>query len=121
MSDLYLDRGDDATRVVTITNRITGEPVDITTISHARFTAKRRRSDADDDAVIGPKDLGSGVEITDGPAGELTVTFEQADTDDIDEVTVLKWDCQVTDAAGVVTTVVKGRLLIEPDVTRVSP
>lgn len=82
------------------------------------FTAKRRLSDADADALI-QKTLGSGITVIGNAAdGNLLVTIDPEDTDSLTRQTVLYCDVQLLEADGRVTTVASGTLTVELDVTR---
>lgn len=106
MSFLSMYRGDD--RVITITASESLDGCDVW------FTAKRRRSDADDDAVIQKT---SPTDITiDGVTAQVAI--DAADTAELDHGTALFWDVQVFDTDGNLHTVASGRLSIVGDITR---
>jgi hypothetical protein len=86
------------------------------------FTAKRRLSDTDAQAVLrlGSPGTGlTGITITDSPNGAITVTVPAGATDALPDFTVtLYWDLQYRSAGGRVATANSGTLLVSPDVTR---
>lgn len=82
------------------------------------FTAKRRLTDADADAVA-QKSIGSGIVVVgDAADGTVLVTLDPADTDSLTKQTVLTCDIQLVEADGRVTTVASGTLTVELDATR---
>ena len=83
------------------------------------FTVKRDINDPDTSAVI-RKELGSGIQILNGPLGYLLVTVDPIDTIMLneEEAVTYYWDLQYQDALGVVQTVFIGRLTVLQDVTR---
>lgn len=88
-----------------------------------RFTAKNRRSDDDEDAVFryGTANTSlTGITITDGANGEYRVRIPASDQDGLtrDDITFLAYDVELTEPGPVVTTIVSGRLALDPDVTR---
>lgn len=108
-------RGDTIELSVTVTR--SGAAVDLTD-ADLTFTAKRRYSDADADAVV-QKTLGDGIAVVgDAEDGEILVTLDPEDTDSLTRQTVLLCDVQLVESDGRVTTVASGTLTITPDVTR---
>lgn len=93
------------------------DPVDVTG-GYFWFTVKSDINDPDSAAVI-RKELGTGIQVINGPLGYILVTVDPIDTLvlNIDEATTYHWDLQYQDAFGVITTVFIGRLTIEQDVT----
>lgn len=89
------------------------DPVDVTA-GYFWFTVKSDINDPDSDAVI-RKELGTGIQIINGPLGYIIVTVDPIDTLvlNLDEATTYHWDLQYQDAFGVITTVFIGRLTIE--------
>lgn len=72
-----------------------------------------------DNAAIAQKTLGAGVAIVDAGNGLFSVQFDPADTALLpDGVTCLELDVQVQESSGRTTTVLRGSLVVEPDVTR---
>lgn len=60
------------------------------------FTAKRRSTDADADALIHKTSaVGEGIDITDAPNGEFTVTLDPADTDAFNQYTEYKLEYDI--------------------------
>jgi len=116
-------RGDTIRLLATTTrpNATTGvmEAVNLTglTGNDLSFTAKRKRKDADVDAVA-VKTIGAGIAVQDAAAGELVVTLAPADTDALAKPVTLECDVQMIEADGTVTTVASGTLAIALDVTR---
>ena len=111
---LSMTRGDGRTFVLTLADEATflaGDTV--------RFTAKRRRTDADADAVIiktSPDDI---TFVAD--EATATVTIDPADTADLEVTTLLVFDWQVTASGGDPVTVERGTLLVRADVGITTP
>ena len=118
MTALSMTRGDDESFDVVVKNKA-GAVVDITGMS-LRFTAKRRVTDPDDDAVI-TTTTGSGLTTTNASQGQARIDIDAADTDDLTETVVLSWDIQGTDELNKVRTLAHGRLRIGADVSRTAP
>lgn len=119
MSNLRMFRGDTRILEATVVDSA-GATVDISG-ADLRWTAKRKLGDLDADAVI-IKTSVDGIDLVGGgTTGELTITLDPEDTDDLLKTTTLLWDLQVTDGIGQVTTVDNGRLRIESDVSRTTP
>jgi hypothetical protein len=92
-------------------------PVDLTGAT-LWFTAKPRRSDADNAAGVIQKTSASGaIVITDAPAGQARVDLAAADTSGLAGDTTLWWDAQAK-VGGRDRTLAHGRLFIRADVTR---
>lgn len=115
-TDLVMYRGDDRSFTITTSGLPDLTGADIV------FTAKRRVSDSDDDAVlrfVTPTE----VEIT--GVDTFKVNIPGASTNDLTKETKLYWDTQIT-IAGETRTLpdatlrdqTLGTLLIRPDVTR---
>ena len=116
MSLLTMDRGDRRSFDIALT-RPDGTPLDLTALS-LTFTAKRRLSDSDDQAVI-QKTADAGIVVDADPTTGLAVlTLEPEDTELLTDLRTLRWDIQVDDGAGDVRTPLKGKLAIAADVTR---
>lgn len=79
-----------------------------------RWTA-RRFATASADAEL-TKSTGDGITYTDAPNGLAAVAIDDEDTDAFDELTVLRWDAELTDGS-VVRTVADGLLYVRPDVS----
>jgi hypothetical protein len=121
VSVLRLKRGDTLQLAVGPVLKADGSVQDIT--GHTlRFSAKDRSTDLDNAAILSGA-IGSGITITNGPAGLALVVIATA------AVTVptntgfrvLLWDVQIADPAGVTRTLDSGKLIIERDVTQTSP
>jgi hypothetical protein len=113
MTYLSMTRGDTQTFTLTLVDG-SGDPLDLTDVA-LTFTAKRRYSDSDDDAVI-RKTVDDGIVVDEDPTtGLATVTIDPPDTSSL-TARSLVWDIQVDD--GDVRTPLSGRLAIQPDVTR---
>jgi hypothetical protein len=126
-------RGDDRTWLVTLTTVVNGE---ITSWGLSgmslRWTAKRKATDSDDDAVIkltsDNGDLwGDVIELSNG---QVHVTIPASATDGLTAETKLVWDLQMVNGfSGEIRTVPDpnlkgpryGTLLIKVDITRTVP
>ena len=72
-----------------------------------------------DNTALTQKTIGAGITVDTGAQGLFTLTLDPVDTANLpDGVTCLVFDVQVKESGGRVTTVVRGDLMIEPDVTR---
>jgi hypothetical protein len=109
VSLIEIPRGDGRVETFTVTDAA-GAVVNITGMT-IRLMVKRTHSGS----VLITKSVGSGVTITDGAGGVLTVTFAATETDDLAGKYV--WDLEVTDGASVPRTVASGSLYVRPDVT----
>lgn len=119
MTAFSMYRGDDEALELTLLDADGVTPLDLTGCS-IRFTAKRKDSDTDANAIIA-KVTPSEIEIDANPLlGLATVYIVPADTSALTAKTKLLWDVQVTDGAGLVHTVATGTLTILPDITRTS-
>ena len=114
MSVIELVRGDTPTYDLEL--RSGDEALDLSGMD-ITFTAKRRYTDTDEDAVI-RHTLDDGITVVDAETGTATVRFDAADTADLDDLPTLVWDVQVEDAAGTVLTPLRGKLSVVRDVTR---
>lgn len=118
MSLLSMTQGDKHTFDVALTDAA-GAPLDLTSVD-ITFTAKRRLSDADADALI-QKTTASGITVDADPTtGLATLVIDAADTVGLASGPALFWDLQIDDGAGDVRTPLSGRLAIASDVTRSS-
>lgn len=114
-TQLTMTRGDDETLTVAVV--YAGAPVVLTGVQGIRFTAKYRTNQIDAQAVF-MKTLGNGVTVTDDVGGLISVDLVPADTVLVADNANLYFDVEVTDSIGKVRTPVKGRLLVEADVSR---
>lgn len=104
--NITIRKGDDYSHVVTITN--TAGPIDIT---GRTYTSQFRKI-----ATQASPDGTFTVAVTDGPAGELTITMPNATTTNLD-VGCYKWDLQ-ENSGGIITTILAGEVNVITDVTR---
>jgi hypothetical protein len=85
------------------------------------FTAKRRLTDSDAQAVIQKSTVSGGVTISNAAGGLGFVTLQPADTTALVEARLSLWaDLKAKDGAGQLFTLAKGRLTIRPIVTEAS-
>jgi hypothetical protein len=112
-------RGDTQVFDVVVTDDA-GVPVSIAS-DDIRFTAKRKASDDDADAVIVKTSAVSGGIVIGGGTGACAITIDPSDTDALAKDTTLLWDLQVTDVTGAVKTAAAGRLHILVDISRTAP
>lgn len=120
MTLLSMTRGDLATYRITLTDRDTGEPIDLGQVDEITFTAKSDTGDPDDDAVI-VKTIGDGIELDDYPeTGLATLTITPDDTETLLGWTMLVWDLQVDNGNGDVRTPLRGHLEVTADVSLTS-
>jgi len=105
--DLTITRGDTEVIEVTITTDGT-TAVNIT----GRTYSSQMRTDPDISAIS----ITGTCAVTNGAAGELTVTFSATDTAEL-EPGYLYWDLQES-ASGVITTILSGTVTVLADVTR---
>lgn len=97
-----------------------GNPVDITGWSLV-MTAKWDIRDPDSAAVF-QRTIGNGITVTSAVDGEFTVTIASSNTSGLPlHRTVLPFDIQATDGSGNKYTILYGNLVIDPDVTSVTP
>lgn len=119
MTDLVMYRGDDRSFTISTSGLpdLTGATI--------KFTAKRKTTDLDADAVIS---LVTPTEVEIISASAFRVNIPAADTDGLTKETLLYWDTQIVisgdvrtlpDAALADSTL--GTLLIRMDVTRAAP
>lgn len=119
-TELSMSRGDSASWRFQVTDVDNPTGTDLSTVLGVRFTAKRRVSDVDADAVI-RKTVGSGVTITDAATGMIEVALVPGDTSAETAACTLLWDIQVTGAASDPHTVASGTLRVDLDVTLTVP
>ncbi len=88
--------GDDVILNVTITDAATGQPVDITSVD-IDFLLKLPDVDI-------AKSVGSGITVTDGPAGQCAITIDAADTSTVmDSGSRSEYEIQITDGGSIST------------------
>ena len=106
---------------------------DISTRSKLWFTVKKNVSDADTAAIVQIEEtaglvylngaagvvLNGDITVTDAVAGNITVTMDEAATDDLVPAEGLYYDVQMLNAAGTVSTLTQGWANVVGDVTRV--
>jgi hypothetical protein len=109
MADLEMYRGDDKTINLTFTNSA-GSPIDLTSAS-IFFTVKKYSDDADASALISKK-VTSHTQAT-GGLSSVTIS----DSDSNIAIGNYKFDIQLVDSAGSVTTVTTGSFSIKRDIT----
>lgn len=111
MSDLTIHRG--ATeQIQTIVT-----PVSLVTGSTIFFMAKRRKTDADADAVLSYS-LGAGITVEDAVTGEIITQIEPADTRALTNVSqTLFYEIEI-EKAGAIYHVEEGTLTVEPEVVQ---
>lgn len=115
MSILQATRGDDEIYELTLKQR-DGTALNLTGVS-IWFTVKRSHEETDVQAIV-RKTVGSGITIVNAAIGRADVRILAADLASLPpRRTTLVWDCQVRDAAGFVSTVDRGQLVVDPDVT----
>ena len=104
--NITIRKGDDYSHVVTITN--TAGPIDIT---GRTYTSQFRKvpTQASPDGTFT-------VTVTNGPAGELTITMPHATTAAL-TAGCYKWDLQ-ENSGGIITTILAGEVDVVTDVTR---
>ncbi len=113
--DLKMIRGD--TFVFDIAVVLNGAAVDITS-GLLRMTAKWAVTDADIVAVFQLSSPASGIVITNATGGLATVTIPPADTVGLPAyTTTLAYDIQLEFSATEIYTVLRGNLIVFPDVT----
>ena len=128
-STIVIRRGDSLTIAITALG-------DMTTAAKTWFTVKKRLSDADTAAIIQIDTTtglvylnglavpvarqGNGVlTITDAITGAISITLQEAETDDLVIAEGLYYDVQMLNAAGTVSTLTQGWANVVGDVTRV--
>ena len=118
MTTLYLTPGDDFTYTVTITDA-DGNAYNLTGAT-LWFTAKRRVSDADADAVAAlywvSGGASDGITVSSPSTGVAEIAIAAADTLDFVQA-AHRWDLSISDSAGIVRTVDQGVMVVRPAVT----
>ncbi len=93
-----------------------GDPIDLTDCT-VTMTAKESYTDSDGAAIFQKTD-GDGITVVSAVNGVITVDLEPGDTSSLTGRNVrLVYDIQVQTDAGRVSTPVRGRLTVQPDVT----
>ena len=105
MAKFRMTAGDSKVLEVTVVDT-ENEAVDITGTT-IRWQLARLATDAE---PLISKSVGSGIEITDGPAGRFDVTLDPGDTADLDGS--YYYEAEVDDG-GVISTVLSGRATID--------
>ena len=114
--ELKLTRGDTKTFEFTVTKERTKAVWNLA--SHtAWFTAKRKITDLDAEAVFQKTSAAGDITFPDAANGRLDVKVEPADTSSLTKDEVLLWDLQIKDASSNVYTVASGTLRVSRDVT----
>jgi hypothetical protein len=116
-SDLYTRRGDTVVFSITVTDRTTGGPIDLTGYS-IWCTAKSSLSDPDSAAVFQLTRSSGDIEVTGAENNVIRVTIPAAATVGFTGNRVLFYDVQIRSPSGRVTTVVDGKMFVVQDVTR---
>lgn len=112
--DLKMIRGDSRTFVRALTDAA-DNPIDLTGAT-VTMTAKSLYTDAD--PGVFQKTTVDGITVLDEVSGLIRIDLEPGDTSDLEGRTNrLVYDIQVEDGAGGVTTPVRGKLVVSPDVT----
>lgn len=112
-------RGDTVRLPVAVTRPAGGAVVDLSGCS-LRFTVKRKRKDADADAIM-VKTIGDGILISDAPAGLAVILIDPEDTDTFTKARTFQCDLQLVEPDDTITTVADGTLTVTLDVTRSVP
>lgn len=122
---MILTRGDDATRVVTVRDRVTLDPVDITgavlrfscrAMLGAPATIISKSTEGLDPKIVVDPDQAEPDSGDLHHRGEATITFGRADFLEATGPVIYVWDLEV-EQDGIVTTVLSGRMLVQFDVT----
>ena len=115
MADLSVPQGAKREFTIPVTQGRGGADYDLTDAT-VQFTAKNRTSDADVDAVL-TKAIGTGLTVADPTNGEVLLTFDPADTEDLAAHSALVYDVWVTEADDDPFLVQKGRIFVTPRVS----
>lgn len=115
LTTLEMWRGNTPDFLVTLTRD--GAPIDLTDVLIV-FTAKLSLRDEDDAATTIQKTLTSGITVLSAEDGQALVSFETEDTEDLAQTTAYQFDVKIQEVGGRMTTVLRGVLLVHPDVTR---
>lgn len=118
MTTLILRPNDDLVYTASVTDE-NDDAYDLTGAT-LWFTAKRRRTDADDDAIVKlywvSGGANSGISVSDAATGVATVRMTPSQTADFVQAAHF-WDLQLADSGGTVRTVDSGILMVMPAVT----
>lgn len=114
MGVLAMKRGDDRSIALAIVQADGETPQPLTGMT-LTFTGRRFATPHADAELV--KTIGSGITVTDEAGGLATVAIDAADTADMTELTVLRWDVELSNGAAV-RTVADGLLYVRPDETR---
>lgn len=109
---LYLTRGD--TKVWTLT--VTADAVAVP-LTEAWLTVKRALDDADP-GLFQLTSPSGGLVIGGADSNVVTITISPAQTDSLPAAEALHYDVQVQEASGRISTVARGMLYVDLDVTR---
>ncbi len=118
MTYLTIVRSDDETLDILVTDQDTGAAINLTGAT-LKWMAKRRRNDADVDALIS-KAIGTGITVTNAAGGVAEVAITAANTNAI-VPGAYYWELQSVDAAAKTHTLAGGRIVILPDLIRSAP
>lgn len=115
MTDFSVDHGTDNTLDLVLVDGA-NQPLNLTGAS-IWFTAKRRYSDTDADAII-QKTVGDGITVDNAAGGLAHVTLLPEDTFDLPFYRqTFRYDVKVKSSDGISAIVARGQLTIEPAVT----
>ena len=118
MTTLILHQSDDLIYTAAVLDE-NGDAYDLTGAT-LWFTAKRRRFDADADALAKlywvSGGSSAGISVDDATTGEAVIRLTPSQTEDFVQAAHY-WDLQLADTAGVVRTVDSGVLVVQPGVT----
>lgn len=112
-------RGDTIIFDATITRPPGGPPVDLT--GATLVCTGRRTLEEAASAYVFRVAVGTGIVVTDPTGGLVRVTIPPAATSGLSDAPALYTDLEVTEAGGRVSTPLRGRLIITPDVSRPVP
>ena len=111
---IEITRGDDVQLNTAITYADNATPYNLAAVQGITFTV---RLDYGGQKII-EKTVGSGIVVTDGPAGLISVFLEPADTQSLPStVCRLPYDIEIIDQTGRTFTTEIGRLRVNPDVS----
>jgi hypothetical protein len=108
MTDFTLYQGDTRRIVVTVQDAA-GQPVGLVGVA-AKWQAAPGTADRFSPTAVITKEIGAGIEITDGVAGELTISLAPEDTAGL--TGTYYHELQITDASGDITTVLTGTMTV---------
>lgn len=114
VANLCRVRGDTTQFTVTVTTNGT-TPIDITGFAFA-FTVDPSEEPIDNTNNLFQLTVGSGLTITDGPNGVLTIGLSPANADQTPGEYF--YDLQMTDGGGLVTTILRGTYEVSQDITK---